>query len=106
MKRRGDDADADLGAREREDPERAGGLVGAAVRAPLTQGRDASFPLELEGDDLAEPPEEQRIVRGEPTEPVIHAPTTTVLDPRPVATGECTIEDLWGHPLCNTEEER
>ena len=38
------------------------GLVGAAVRAPLSQGRDGSLPLELDGDDLAEPhvPEEAR----------------------------------------------
>jgi hypothetical protein len=78
------------------------GLVGAAVRAPLSQGRDGSLPLELDGDDLAEPhvPEE---ARGEPIEPVLHAPTTTHIEPRPVATGECTVETMERVPLCEGE---
>lgn len=83
------------------------GLIGAAEHAPLSQGRDGSFPLQLEGDDLAEPPEdkpEERLVRGEPTEPLIHAPTTTHIEPRPVATGECTVEVTEGESPCREEE--
>jgi len=79
------------------------GLVGAAVRAPLSQGRDGSLPLELDGDDLTEPhvPEE---AHGEPIEPVLHAPTTTHIEPRPVATGECTVETVDRVPVCEGEE--
>lgn len=89
--------------------ERSVGLIGAAVHAPLSQGRDGSFPLELEGDDLAEPfaPDfEHELIRGEPIEPVIHAPTTDHIEPRPVATGECTVLVLEGESPCVEEDER
>jgi len=100
MRRRAeDDGDTREGAR---DP-RMGGLVGAAERAPLTQGRDASVPLELEGDDLTAPPETPRMVRGAPTEPALHAPTTTEVDPLPVATGEPTVETLEGEAVRGDE---
>jgi hypothetical protein len=80
------------------------GLIGAAEGAPLSQGRDGSLPVELEGTDVTEPPPADEPVAGEPTEPEIHAPTTTHVEPRPVATGECTVEDLEGRPLCDAEE--
>ncbi|MES2643630.1 MAG: hypothetical protein V4850_29360 [Myxococcota bacterium] len=86
--------------------ERGVGLIGAAVHAPLSQGRDGSFPFELDGDDLTEPPDEQpERVRGEPTEPALHSPTTTHIEPRPVATGECTVEVIGGESPCEEEEE-
>ena len=43
-------------------------------------------------------------VRGAPVEPVLHAPTTTHIEPRPVATGECTVETVAGEPLCDDED--
>ena len=94
----------DVPERPEEHEDHGPGLIGAAVRAPLSQGRDGSFPVELEGDDLAEPhtPKE---VRGEPTEPVIPAPTTDHIEPRPVATGECTVESVDRWPLCDELED-
>lgn len=97
MARRTEDERGDPGAPD--DREESVGLVGAAVRAPLSQGRDGSFPLELEGDDLAEPHHVER-VRGEPVESAVHAPTTTHIEPKPVATGECTVEVVEGEPAC------
>ncbi|MDP2305146.1 MAG: hypothetical protein Q8P18_03885 [Pseudomonadota bacterium] len=90
--------------RSTEAEDRSVGLIGAAVRAPLSQGRDGSFPLELEGDDLTEPPGPTR-VRGEPTEPTVHSPTSNHVEPRPVATGECTVEVVGGESPCEEEED-
>lgn len=89
MKRRPEDRRAE----DAEDHENV--VVGAAVRAPLSQGREGSFPVELEGVDLTLPADEdRRDVRGAPTEATTHAPTTTHIEERPVATGETTVEDV------------
>jgi hypothetical protein len=100
--------DAEPPAPEPPEEERGIGLIGAAVHAPLSQGRDGSFPFELDGDDLTEPPtadERRDRVRGEPTEPALHSPTTTHIEPRPLATGECTVEVIGGESPCEEEEE-
>lgn len=85
---------------------RVGGLFGAAEGAPLTQGRNGSLPLELDGDDLTVPPEAAETERGAPTEPLVHAPTTVRVDPLPVATGEPTVETVEGAPILPEDERR
>lgn len=81
--------------RRGDDTEPENVVVGAAVRAPLSQGRDGSFPVEVEGVDLTLPTrEDRRDVRGAPTESTTHSPTTTHIEERPVATGETTVEDV------------
>lgn len=80
---------------EEEDDRGIPGLVGAAVGAPLSQGREGSIPLEVGGFDLTVPAEEDDVVvRGEPTEPTLHSPTTRQVERQPLATGEVTVEDV------------
>jgi hypothetical protein len=94
-----------MGPEEEEDPPRGVGAVGAAEGAPLSQGLGGSLPLPLDGEDLTNPVVEEK-VRGEPVEPLFHAPTTTEIDPLPVATGECTVEVVEaGHPRSGCPEE-
>lgn len=78
---------------KKDDDKRGIGLVGAAERAPLTQGKDGSIPVALETDeeDLTVPDATE--VDGEPTERQdVPSPIAEEAEDRPVPTGERTIE--------------
>jgi hypothetical protein len=78
---------------KKDDDKRGLGLVGAAERAPLTQGKDGSIPVTLEDDDddLTRPDPTE--VDGAPTERQdIPSPIAEAPEEQPVPTGEKTIE--------------